>query len=330
MNRFLAALVVMALSFSTVSSQEATSSASVPADPVADGISKLKAKDPMVRRQGAESLGMLRDVRAVSPLISALKDESPFVRMAAVDSLGLLRASAATKNIGEILLNDKESQIRQSAAVSLGYIGSQDGAPYLISAIKDKDAGVRYAAVASLGQIRVAEAAPALESALKDADTGMKRSIISALDRMDSESSVPVVRPLLNDADDSVRALAAKFLGRFKDAESKQAISERLKDSNDMVVINSAYALGRLGDASGLQAVSKIVKSDKNLMTKIAAVEALEAIGTKEAVNLLRELMNSQEEDLKNSAKYALIRMKVPLEAPKQKSAPAKETPKKK
>ncbi len=329
MRRISFALFFSLILVSPIFSQAVKTQQAEPVDPLTENISKLKSKDAMVRRQAAESLGALRDAKAIVPLISALKDENPFVKRAAVDSLGLLRAGGAIKNIGDILLKDKDSQTRQSAAISLGYIGNPEASQFLISALKDSDQGVKYAAAASLGQMRSPEAVKAISAALSDDDSGMKVSALTALDRMDAASEVESVRKLISDNDPKVRSLAVKFLGKYKDSSSAQSILPLLKDSDKMVVINSAYALGRLGDTSGLQPTAKILKTEKETSIKMAAIESLEAINNKESVNMLKGLLNDDDQYVKDAAKYALIRLRVPLDEPPKKPA-AKEPVKKK
>lgn len=277
-------------------------------------ISKLKDKDPLARRSAAEALGSLRDQRAIGDLTTALRDANPLVRQAAVDALGMLRANSAVKPIGEVLVADKESQVRQSAAIALGYIGGDGGQNYLSEGLEDKVAGVRYSAAASLGQIRSPEAVAALSKFLADPDAGMRRSVLVALDRAEDSSPLPSVRNMLGDTDPVVRAMAAKFAGKFKDAESRAALKEMLNDKDRRAVVNAAYALGRVGDTSGFQAVFKIVKSEQDVTIKTLSVEALEAIGGSQAVSLLKEMLNDPDEYVKNSARYALIRMRVPLD----------------
>ncbi|MDI6756930.1 MAG: HEAT repeat domain-containing protein [Endomicrobiia bacterium] len=288
-------------------------------DAYTSNISKLKDKDPFIRRSAAEALGSLRDQRAVANLTAALRDIHPLVRQSSVDSLGVLRAHSAVKQIGELLISDKESQVRQSAALALGYIGNSDGQEYLVKALDDKEAGVKYSAAASLGQIRSPEAVAALSKALSDSDAGMRRSALVALDRTEDLSPLSSVRKLLSDTDPVVRALSAKFAGKFKDAESRPRLKEMLSDSDKRAVVNAAYALARAGDNSGFQAVSKIVKSEQDVTIKTLAVEALEAMASPGAVSLLKEMLKDSDEYVKNSARYALIRMRVPLDEPKKK-----------
>lgn len=290
-----------------------------PEDPFTSNLKKLKDKDQFVRRQGAEALGNLRDQRAIPDLISALSDSSPLVRQAAVDALGLMRATQSVKKIGELLVGDKESQVRQSAAVALGYIGGKEGESYLIKALSDNSAGVKYSAAASLGQIRSPEAVTALANSLADPDPGMRRSVLVALDRSEDSSPLPSVRSMLQDTDPVVRALAAKFVGKFKDQEARAQLAEMLKDTDNRVVIAAAYSLGRIGDHSGLSVISKILKSpDSDVTVKAMSIEALEAIGTPSAIELIKGLTNDTDEYVKSSAKYALIRLKVPPDTPQQ------------
>ena len=84
-----------------------------------------------------------------------------------------------------IALKDKNEDVRESAAVALGRIGSaaEKAVPALIEALKDKDSWVRYYAAEVLGKIGpgASEAVPALTKALKDDDKKVRSAAKEAL-----------------------------------------------------------------------------------------------------------------------------------------------------
>ena len=91
-------------------------------DPFETASKQLTDDNPMVRRQGAEKMGRLRDPRGIPLLLKALKDEHPFVRSAIVSTLGRMRVRESTEDILTLLTKDKNAQVRQQAAISLSYL----------------------------------------------------------------------------------------------------------------------------------------------------------------------------------------------------------------
>lgn len=89
------------------------------------------------RVDGAQALGRLREVRAVSPLVSTLQDEEHKVRWAAASALGQV---GDVRAVGPLvgLLCDADRTTRSEAVLALALVA--EGAPeYLVEAIGDND-----------------------------------------------------------------------------------------------------------------------------------------------------------------------------------------------
>jgi len=102
---------------------------------------------------------MLKDPRAVEPLIETLKDKNLSVRFA--------------------------------AAAALGELGDPRAVELLIEALKDKDLRVRFEAALALGVSEDPRAVgPLIEAALKDEEGLVRAAAAWALRRMDPEGKV--------------------------------------------------------------------------------------------------------------------------------------------
>jgi vesicle coat complex subunit len=99
--------------------------ASAKDDKVAILIKKLKHKDVKIREEAAETLGELKDPRAVEPLIKALKDKDSRVRSEAAIALGKLRDPRAVEPLIEAL-KDKDPEVPPNADYALREITGQD------------------------------------------------------------------------------------------------------------------------------------------------------------------------------------------------------------
>lgn len=139
-------------------------------------ISALNEDDAHIRGIAAESLGKIKDSRAIEPLITtALKDRDQNVRDLAAKALG--------ESAFELLisaLNDENANLRSNAAILLGMIKDYRSVEPLITALKDSEWNVRRKAAEALGEIKDRRAVEALISALRDVD-GVRLAAAKAL-----------------------------------------------------------------------------------------------------------------------------------------------------
>lgn len=83
-------------------------------------IEALRNEDPNVRWEAARALGVIRDPRAVEPLIAALGDRDPDVRRKAALSLGKIRDPKAVEPLLTCSVKDENQVVRWAAAWGLG------------------------------------------------------------------------------------------------------------------------------------------------------------------------------------------------------------------
>ncbi len=90
--------------------------------------------------KAAQILGDVGDDSAVSPLIQKLSYEDPdekakyLVRIYAAETLGRMRAKEAVKPIAELMVNERDPEIRASYCTSLVRIGDRTALPYFAKA----------------------------------------------------------------------------------------------------------------------------------------------------------------------------------------------------
>jgi hypothetical protein len=94
--------------------------ATVVVDPVASAIGRLSSHHDNSRRDGAITLGRLRDPRAVNPLVERLKyDPSKDVRVASATALGEIGDPRAAIFLQRATVYDKKQAVRDAAAAAL-------------------------------------------------------------------------------------------------------------------------------------------------------------------------------------------------------------------
>jgi HEAT repeat protein len=90
---------------------------------------------------------------AVNSLLSTLSDDSPFARAFAANTLGVIKDRRAIEPLCK-LLKDSNSFVREAAAWSLGELGEEGSLEPLTKAMKDEDDKVRYVAKEALKKIK--------------------------------------------------------------------------------------------------------------------------------------------------------------------------------
>ncbi len=100
--------------------------ATVVVDPVAQALTRLQSNHDHSRRDGASTLGRLRDPRAVPALVDHLKnDKAKEVRVAAASALGEIGDPRAVVFLERATIYDKKQEVRDAAAQALSRIPTQ-------------------------------------------------------------------------------------------------------------------------------------------------------------------------------------------------------------
>lgn len=206
---------VLAASFPADNAMSATSD---------DLISRLRSKDALEQISAVESLGKVRDQKAVDALLDLVftKAENWKIKIRAIRLLGTIpdqkvsdrlvtvfnnpflneecpamkwntamalgqefnKGSRAVDSLIEALGHDN-LLVREAAIQSLGKIGDSRAVPYLIPELKDRNFAIRFSAIKALGNIGSAEAEVFLRQvADTDNDPYVQQAAEAALDKI--------------------------------------------------------------------------------------------------------------------------------------------------
>ncbi len=303
-----------------------------PVDPFQQAIENISNPDPYVRRQAAEQLGTLRDLRAVPYLKKLLKDDNPFVRQTAVDSLGLLRAEDALPELSYILLNDKEPQVRQSVAVAMGYIGSKQAVKPLIEVLSSTTTppAVRYAACSTLGILRSTEAVTVMISLLSEPDINLKKSIVFALGKIQVPEVSEIFRDMLDTEQDE--NLIIDIIRILIETTDKKSV-EKLKNlytttKSEKIKIYSAIGLAQINnDVTVLPTIKQGLKSSDETI-KILSINAIGNVGDEESLKMLKSMEKTEQSPyVKTLLQLAIQRLESKLPKPTTKTTTPEKKP---
>lgn len=197
-----------------------------------------------VRADAVRALGLIRDPRALTPLMAALEDDHDEVRAAAVEAIGLAGDPAAIPALLARLSGESRHQ-RVRVVEALRLFGPR-ATPALVAharAFPDD----RLAVATVLGQIGGADAVPTLIELMSDARSDVRAEAVSAAGTIGlDDRAFYFVLKALQDESAGVRAMAARAIARAARPGTAAYLEPLLDDAWD-VAVQAALSLKRLG-----------------------------------------------------------------------------------
>jgi len=282
-------------------------------------------------KEYAQTLGRLRDKRAVSTLITGLSSESLEGREIVRDILLEEVGEDAVPSLIDALENP-DFRILTGAASILSRMGHSVTRP-LLEALASPHPSVRMGAAMALGDLKTGKAVQPLVAALEDEDLQVVQEAAKALGRIGMPGIAPLVEGLA-DPDRHVRLAATKTLGlidfeevSFKDADWSKTVVAAIDgllpvttDTDQDIRQEAFLSLGALGGilyrnstshrdhslARGILDTLTRALSDEDVHVRAWAAKALGLYGADECVAPLRKLLWEQDVLVKEAAADAL------------------------
>src|SRR5438067_1860282 len=224
-----------------------------------------------VRAAAAFGLGLLKDARAVPPLLALVRavpaaEQGP-PQAEAVTAMAKIGGDESAAALRGILGNGSTPGVPTSLAQSTALLeawrlGTRAPLPALVGFAEDPDPTARWHAVYALARLRVARSVPALLRALDDstpfvravAARGLSRALIDSA-RFDPQVVVGRLRPLLGDRDPQVRINALRALATFHDSAVARLAVPLAGDADVNVAVQAETTLGVLGGRAAVEAL---------------------------------------------------------------------------
>jgi deoxyhypusine monooxygenase len=117
-------------------------------------------------------------------------------------------------------------------------------------------------------------------------------------------------KKLLKHEDYVVRTRAVCILADISDEKAVDLIGDvLLNDMDGLVRHEAAFSLGQLGYISGIDFLSKAVLSDPSFFVRHEAAIALGVIGSEESRNILKQALDDERQEVRESAMVALANL---------------------
>lgn len=256
-------------------------------------VAELSSKNPRVRWEAAEQLGLMGDTRAVPYLIKVLTDDDWHVRRRAADALGIIPNKKSVPFLVK-LLDDEHFFVRKSAVTVLGKLRQPNTYKHIVKKLVDWDENVRLSAIDAIGNLGEAQGIEPLLPLLEtdDADTRVHSSY--ALSKLAQVTgSLRIVKPMLqhlHDANTEVSSNAYQALVyltiqsmRRNFPYAAQVFIERMTQDNEQIVLDSGNIIRdiikNLVDAEEYATLSTLV----NLF---AELEGMKRQNVRNAINM--------------------------------------------
>ena len=204
--------------------------------------------------------------RTVVLLLSLLQDESSEVRQTAAESLGKIGYQPAVAAVLP-LLTDPTPAVRVAAAKALGRMAPASNDTVLIAlsrSLEDPDEGVKQAAAMAIGEIEpLSRQLKPVVDLVRAPNVHVRRAAIHALLQVDTTLWTPLLLRALEDPDAEVRQTVVAVLGGSGNPQAGAAIRNRIaRDSSPGVRAEAAYHMEELGGSETRSVLQEAFKKD--------------------------------------------------------------------
>jgi HEAT repeat protein len=253
----------------------------------------------------ADSLARIGDARAFEALVERVGDDDAAIRQAVIGALNSLGAAEAPARV-QLLLRAANPHVRESAIKIAGYFGYRECADQVVACCRDEDEGVRRAAIEHVPYFEDERGLDALAAALSNDTPKVRTAAAGALAYVDKAEAIPPLLKAINDPEPWVRYFAARSLGRHRAVESVETLAALVsKEKFNHVRIAALDALGAIGGVRAAAIAAAVVDSGDPDMTR-AAIAALGQMDQPEALEPLIRSSRSPDASIRSSAVLAL------------------------
>ncbi|MGE5358759.1 MAG: HEAT repeat domain-containing protein [Bacteroidales bacterium] len=266
-------------------------------------VQQLAAEDPETQQAAVIALGRIGDRRATRPLLDLMERNRDTI-LTAAGALAMIGDASAFERLFAFVA-DEDAAVRQGVIAALNSIGHPSMGAHARRLLDSPDPRARESAVKIAGYFGYAQCIDALIARCRDEDEEVRRAALEHLPFLDDPRVVPTLVTALAEDTPRARSAAAHALGRVEDQDVGGPLLEALRDADSWVRYFAVRAVGQHRMATAVDTISGILRTDPAMHVRLAAIEALGAIGSEEAVAALAPLCG-ETGDLASAALRAL------------------------
>lgn len=207
-------------------------------------ISSLEKNDPSEYGGIIEVLGEIKDPRAVKPLIEKLSTEDPLVRYLIIEAL----IKIDERDMLIDALENKDHKVRSGICEVLGNIKEEKALPLLLNILKDdNNDDVKESAAMAISNIGSSDTIEPLMALLYDRNSKTVVYSIEALGELNASESFNILVEKLSDYNSLVRAAAAESLGKLNNMDAILPLENALLEEENFYVREKIeFAIGEI------------------------------------------------------------------------------------
>ena len=253
---------------------------------------------------------LLNGTQKILVIEQAVSDEDVLIRKHGLQAAYRTRVDSLNVQVAEILSNkEEEFEVRKWA---LHILASSDPEYYsgqIVKITRDNSEGIniRKEAIFALTQIVNDKTLGTLCTLLGNADVEIRQSGAWALSNIGSSDSINCLLAALEDDDEIVRDWAIRGLRDMDDTRALQGLADAIHTSPPKEQVRMTRLVIERKSEVILRAVVELLSSQDIHVRRIAAW-ALGVSPYPPAVPSLKELLNDEDEEVRDYARIALIR----------------------
>ncbi len=257
-------------------------------------VNLLTDEDPIVRESAVKIAGYFGYSECIDLIFERCGDEAENVRYAAIQCLPYLDDRRVLPIIADTLKKDTP-KVRGAAAYALGMIDDREAFKYLKDALKDNDPWVRYFAVKAAGESAYPEALELLLDMVdNDRAEQVRIAAIESIGKIGGEKAVSILSKFLWNENFDVARVAVAALGRINHPDAVNHLLLAVRSNNMAIKLEAIHALGERGGKEAVETLKWLAGSEENDRIAEEAIESLSRIGSRDAIRALMELTSNK------------------------------------
>jgi len=248
----------------------------------------------------ADLLGQIGEHEAVPYLLNAFYKGSFsewWNRNSFINAIVKMKDPSVVEALIEIIQSELEIPTYLTVLHALGEFASVEALPYFLKALQYKqDSSVRQSAAEALGKLKDPTSLSELLEALYDDDKNVRIEVVKALGHFADPSAIKAITEVLYNEDTDTQIVAAETLGKTENPSLAPILIQALEKSESYLKVTLVRALGSLKNQDAIPHLINLLNDTTTIPTSWnqfiyigqEAANALEKIGTPEAINIAR------------------------------------------
>lgn len=268
------------------------------------------SEDAELKKPLLDIVDLLNGTQMVQIIEKAVFDEDVLIRKQGLQAAYRTRVDSLNVRVAEILLNKEEDFDARKWALHI--LGSTDPEYYsaqivMLARSSSEDVNIRKEAIFALTQIVNDKTLGTLCTLLGDSSVEIRQSGAWALSNIGSSDTINCLLAALDDDDELVRDWAIRGLRDMDDARALQGLADAIHTSPPKEQVRMTRLVIERKSEVILRAIVELLNSE-DTHVRCTAAWALGVSPYPPAVPSLKELLDDENEEVRDYARIALIR----------------------